>query len=86
MVIPEPFWTEVQALMSQNIPTSDWAKVTTEVFAAIHLIETPSDVQLFVKSTRRGRVNGVIVWSKTGIHPKVFPTLADAVAVARAQA
>ncbi|MBO9112728.1 MULTISPECIES: hypothetical protein [Rhizobium/Agrobacterium group] len=83
-VIAKPFWTEAQALTSENVPISEWVKVTTEVFAAIHVDDTPPDVQLFAKSTRRGRVHGVVVWSRSGIHPKILPNLAEAVAVTRA--
>jgi hypothetical protein len=69
------FWSEAQALMSENVPSSNWTKVATEVFAAIHADETPSHVHLFAKPTRRGRVLGVVVWTMGGIYPKILPRL-----------
>jgi hypothetical protein len=80
----KPFWSEAQALTSENVPSSNWTEVATEVFAAIRIDETPSHVHLFARSTRRGRVQGVVVWTMGGIHPKILPNLEDAVALAQA--
>jgi hypothetical protein len=81
-----PFWSEAQALAASRLPAFQWSSIPTEVFTEIHSESVPEDVYLFARSSRRGQVHGVVLWTKDGVFPKIFDTVADAVSEANCRA
>ncbi|MGP4727549.1 hypothetical protein ACSV5S_23040 [Agrobacterium deltaense] len=77
-----PFWSEAQAASAYGLAFSQWSSLPTEVFAEIHLDTIPPEISIFARSTRRGRVEGVILWTKDGIFPKILGSAADAIMAA----
>ena len=80
--VSAPFWTEAQALTSWGIPAKEWSSVPTEVYAEIHAAEMPADVTVFARSTRRGRIHGVVLWTEQGIFPRILDTVEEALCMA----
>ncbi|QCL77317.1 hypothetical protein CFBP5499_28150 (plasmid) [Agrobacterium tumefaciens] len=77
-----PFWSEAQAASAYGLAFSQWSSLPTEVFAEIHLDTIPPEISIFARSTRRGRVEGAILWTKDGIFPKILGSVADAIIAA----
>ncbi|AYD01462.1 hypothetical protein [Neorhizobium sp. NCHU2750] len=80
--VSAPFWTEAQALMSWSIPAREWSSVPTEVYAEIHAADMPADVTMFARSTRRGLIHGVVLWTEQGVFPRVLDTVDEALSMA----
>jgi hypothetical protein len=78
-----PYWNEMQALASIDAPSWTWPSIPIEVYAEHHSEGVPDDATVFVRSTRRGIINGVILWSRNGIHHSVLETQEQAIAIAR---
>lgn len=77
-----PFWSEAQAASAYGLAFSQWSSLPTEVFAERHLDSIPPEISIFARSTRRGRVEGAILWTKDGIFPKIMDSVADAIMAA----
>lgn len=77
-----PFWSEAQAASAYGLAFSQWSSLPTEVFAEIHLDTIPPEISIFARSTRRGRVEGVILWTRDGIFPKMLGSVEDAIIAA----
>lgn len=76
-----PFWSEPQAAAACGLAVNQWSSLQTEVFAEIYIDGFPVDVSVFAKSTRRGRIEAVVLWTKDGIYPEVLDTITDAAAL-----
>lgn len=76
-----PFWSEPQAAAACGLTVDRWSSLQTEVFAEIYMDGFPVDVSVFAKSTRRGRIEAVVLWTKDGIYPEVLDRISDAAAL-----
>lgn len=75
------YWSETQALIASGVLPAQWSSVPTEVFTEIHSDTIPADVSLFARSTRKGRLHGVVLWTKDGLFPTVLNTIEEALAI-----
>jgi hypothetical protein len=80
-ISPRPFWNETQALAAVGAPARTWSLIPIEVYSEHHREDVPDDAALFIRSTRRGSLQGIVVWSRSGIHPTILNSLHDALAV-----
>lgn len=80
-VVSGPFWSEIQAFAASGLNFLEWSSIPTEVYGEIHPENVPRDRSVFVRSSRRGQIHGVILWTKDGIFPKVLDSIAAAVVV-----
>lgn len=75
----QPYWNVDQALTSAGLPKERWKDVVTEEFVQLFPEGLPSANSIFTRRTRRRVLEGVVLWSASGILPTMFRTVTEAI-------
>jgi hypothetical protein len=77
-ILSGPFWSVEQGLLASGYALDDPPPFEIEVFSAMPHLPMPIGFSLFVRSSRKRIVQGVVVWAPEGILPSMFASVGDA--------